>query len=111
MPDVTNINTVNCVLVEIEKSQEVKTSSGIFLVENEKPQNFGKVISLPKTLTESYKDYTELVNTLHEGDVVFFNPKHSYATVQLDSLERGKAYMFIPLDMVLAVYQEKSKAP
>lgn len=109
MPDLSNINTVNCVLVEIEKSQEVRTSSGIFLVENEKPQNFGKVISLPKTLTESYKDYTDIVNTLHEGDVVFFNSKHSYATVQLDSLERGKAYMFIPLDMVLAVYSVNNK--
>jgi co-chaperonin GroES (HSP10) len=109
MPDVANINTVNCVLVEIEKSQEVKTSSGIFLVENEKPQNFGKIIALPKTLTESYRDYTELVNTLHEGDVVFFNPKHSYATVQLDSFERGKVYMFIPLDMLLAVYPANSK--
>ena len=109
MADVTNINTINCVLVEIEKSQEVKTSSGIFLVENERPQNFGKIIALPKTLTESYKDYTELVNSLREGDVIFFNPKHSYATVQLDSFEKGKVYMFIPLDMVLAVYSIPDK--
>lgn len=105
MNNIKNIATINSMIVSIlPSSSEKVTSNGLYVVEEERVQNYGIVEVLPTHVTEEYQDYKKVLSNVKEGDVVFFNPKQTYNVIELKD-DPTKKYMIIPLEMIFAYYE------
>ena len=99
--------TVNSLIVKVQKSGEKYTDTGLVIVEEEKAVNFGEVVALPFLITESHKEYEELVKHLSVGDTVIFNAKMTYNIVKLENQKPNEEFLIMSLDNIHAIIKKK----
>lgn len=97
------ILTINSLIVRVQKGGEKYTNTGLVVVEEEKAVNFGEVVSLPYLITDSHKEYEELVKNISVGDTVIFNARMTYNIVKIEHQQPNEEFLLITLDNIHAI--------
>ncbi len=96
---------VNAVIVKVYKGGEKTSNSGrLVVIEEEKAVNFGKVVKLPHIVTDSSKEFSELLSSLSVGDEVIFNAKLTYNVISVEKCkEPNYEFLLVGLENIHAI--------